>query len=193
MKLTEFQSIMLIDNVPSVLKLGILSFAEASRIQHSSVALQEMQDIRDGKSVTGGLPLHEYANVYFHARNPMMSKRRDEAHRLCVLRVSMRILEISGAVITDQNATSKYVRFNAPDKLDLLDLEVIFARNWKHPEDKIKEWKHSSAKCAEVLIPKRIPPEMIEGAYVCNGAARQSLVQAEFCLPITIDADLFFH
>jgi hypothetical protein len=193
MKLTEFQNIMLIENIPSVLGFGILSFAEASKFAHSSVALQDAQNIRDGKRVTGGLPLHEYANVYFHARNPMMSRRRDDAHRLCVLRVSVRILEIPGAVITDQNATSKYVRFDAPDKLGLLNLETIFARNWKHPDDQIREWRHSSAKCAEVLVPKRIPPEMIEGAYVCSSAARQSLVDAGFHLPITIDPDMFFH
>jgi len=193
MKLTEFQNIMPIENIPSVLKHGILSFAMASRIQHSSVALQEVQSVRDGKKVTGGLPLHDYANVYFHARNPMMSKRRDEAHALCVLRVSLRILEIPGAVITDQNAASNYVRFHAPDKIGLLSLDTIFARNWKHPENQIEEWRHSSAKCAEVLVPHKIPPELIEGAYVCNAAAGQSLTDAGFQLPIAIDADLFFH
>jgi len=193
MKLTEFHNIMPIANIPSVLKYGILSFAAACRVEHSSVALQNVQGIRDNKKVTGGLPLHEYANVYFHARNPMMSKRRDEAHTLCVLRVSTRILEIPGAVITDQNAASNYVRFHAPDKIGLLNLETIFARNWKHPDNQIEEWRHSSAKCAEVLIPKRIPPELIEGAYVFNAASRQALADTGFHLPITIDADLFFH
>jgi len=193
MKLTEFQNIMPIENIPSVLKYGILSFAMASQVQHSSVALQDVQSVRDGKKVTGGLPLHEYANVYFHARNPMMSKRRGEAHALCVLRVSLRILEIPGAVITDQNAASNYVRFHAPDKIGLLNLETIFARNWKHPENQIEEWKHSSAKCAEVLVPKRIPLEFVEGAYVCNPVARACLIDAGFQLPITIEADLFFH
>ena len=123
----------------------------------------------------------------------MMSKRRDEAHVLCVLRVSLRILEIPGTVITDQNAASNYVRFHAPERIGLLSLDTIFARNWKHPENQIEEWRHSSAKCAEVLVPHKIPPELIEGAYVCNAAAGQCLTDAGFQLPITIDADLFFH
>ena len=80
-------------------------------LPHHSVALQEVQDKRDKIQIPGGLLLHEYANVYFHARNPMMSRRRNEAHALCVLRVSTEILKIPGAVITDQNAVSKYVKF----------------------------------------------------------------------------------
>ncbi len=74
-------------------------------------SLETVQEKRDVKRVPGGLALHEYANVYFHARNPMMSTRRNEAHRLCVLRVSPEILNVPGAVIADQNAASKYVPF----------------------------------------------------------------------------------
>jgi len=168
MKLVEFQNITLIDNVPAILKQGILSCAEAAKIPHLSVALEAVQEKRDVKRVPGGLGLHEYANVYFHARNPMMSRRREEAHRLCVLRISTDILNITGAVITDQNAASKYVRFLAPNFLQYLNLDYVLARNWKHPGDQIEEWRHGSSKCAEVLIPQRIPPKFLIGAYVVN-------------------------
>jgi hypothetical protein len=164
MKLREFQNITLIENIPSILKHGIVSHSEAAKLPHRSVAFQEVQDKRDAKRVPGGLAPHEYANVYFHARNPMMSRRRNEAHRLCVLRVSTEILSIPGTVITDQNAASTYVRFSTPDRLRLMDLDCVFARNWKHPENQIEEWRHSSAKCAEVLIPKKIPTDFLIGA-----------------------------
>jgi hypothetical protein len=193
MKLKEFQNITLISNVPSILKHGIVSYVEAAKLPHGSVALQEVQDKRDAKRVPGGLALHEYANVYFHARNPMMSRRRNEATRLCVLRVSVDILSLRGAVITDQNAASKYVKFSAPDQLQSMNLDDVFARNWKHPEDQIKEWRHSSAKCAEVLIPERIPAKYFLGAYVMTDAGRIKLREAGFVLPIDIDSDLFFH
>lgn len=193
MNLSEFQNIALIDNIPSVTKHGIFSYVEAAKVPHHSVALETVQEKRDVKRVPGGLALHEYANVYFHARNPMMSRRRNEAHRLCVLRVSPEILNVPGAVIADQNAASKYVRFLAPDRLQYLNLEYVFARNWKHPGDQIEEWRHSSAKCAEVLIPQRIPTEFLLGAYVLNGAARRQLEGHGFELPIQIDSDIFFH
>jgi hypothetical protein len=193
MKLEEFQNITLITNVPSILRRGIVSYAEAAKLPHDSVALQAVQDKRDAKRVPGGLALHEYANVYFHARNPMMSCRRNEASRLCVLRVSTQILEIPGVVITDRNAASNYVRFSPPNQLAHINLDYIFARNWKHPEDQIEEWRHSSAKCAEVLIPEKIPAKFLLGAYVVNRAAKEQLEATGFLLPIQIDADLFFH
>ena len=192
-RVTEFQCIMPMENIPSVLARGILSHEQASKVAHATVAMEVIQDKRDKKHVPGGLKLHQYANLYFHARNPMMSKRRHEAPKLCVLRVASRVLGIKGAVITDQNAASAYVRFHAPDQIGLLNFDSIFARSWKHPEDQIKEWKHSSAKCAEVLIPHMVPPEAIEGAFVLNGTAKQSLSDVGFPLPISIDADLFFH
>ena len=182
-----------IENIPSVLAHGILSHERASKLAHATVAMEVIQEKRDKKQVPGGLKLHQYANLYFHARNPMMSKRRHEAPKLCVLRVASRVLMIQGTVISDQNAASTYVRFYAPDQISLLNLDTIFARSWKHPEDQIREWKHSSAKCAEVLIPQRIPPELIEGAFVLNSIAKKSLTEVGFLRSITIDADLFFH
>lgn len=193
MKFAEFQNITPLVNIPSILRNGILSHAQASKLPHHSVALQEVQDKRDKVQIPGGLTLHEYANVYFHARNPMMSRRRNEAHSLCVLRVSTEILKISGAVITDQNAVSKYVKFSAPDRLKFMNLDYVFAANWKHPDDQIEEWRHSSAKCAEALIPKRIPPDYLLGAYVVNNDARTQLASLGFTLPIDVNADLFFH
>ena len=193
MKLAEFQNITPLVNIPSILQHGILSHAQASKLPHHSVALQEVQDKRDQKQIPGGRALHEYANVYFHARNPMMSRRRNEAHALCVLRVSTDILKISGAVITDQTAVSKYVKFSAPDRLKLMDLDYVFAASWKHTDNQIEEWQHSSAKCAEALIPQRIPPDYLLGAYVVNEAVRAELATLGFALPIDVNADLFFH
>jgi hypothetical protein len=193
MNLEEFQNITPIANIPSILELGILSYAQASKLEHLSVALQAVQEKRDCKRVPGGLSLHEYANVYFHARNPMMSRRRNEAQQICVLRISTEILDIPGAVITDQNAASKYVKFSAPETFKMMNLEYVFARNWKHPQNQIEEWRHSSAKCAEALIPHLIPPKFILGAYVLNDSAAQELASKGFNLPIMTDADLFFH
>lgn len=193
MNLTEFQNICPLSNIPSVLEHGILSHAEASRCAHQSVALEDVQARRANKSVPGGQPLHQYANVYFHARNPMMSRVRDQAAKLCVLRVSLEILKIPGAVITDQNAASQYVRFSMPSRLGSMNLERIFARDWRHPNDQIEEWRHSSTKCAEALIPDRIPAQFLVGAFVFSAAAQTELEQFGFRLPIEVDPDLFFH
>ena len=193
MNLEEFQNIMPISNIPSVLNHGILSHEMASRLPHTSVALQSAQDSRDQVRIPNGLKLHQYANVYFHARNPMMLLRRNEANKLCILRIASEILQIPGTVITDQNATSKYVRFYPSSMVSALRLEYIYARNWKHPENQIEEWKHSSAKGAEALVPQQIPFHFIRGAIALDSEAEDSLRAVGFTLPISINPDLFFR
>jgi O-acetyl-ADP-ribose deacetylase (regulator of RNase III) len=39
-------------------------------------------------------------------------------------------------------------------------VDDIYARDWKHPDDQIREWRHKSRKCAEVLIPHSVPSNM---------------------------------
>ncbi len=180
-----------IANVASVLQHGILSHERAARLQHQSLAMQAMQDRRDVKTVPGGNRLHQYANLYFHARNPMLSARRGED--VCVLRVSAAVLHTNGAVITDQNAASKYVRFYAPNQWQLLDFDDIYARDWTHPGEQIREWQHKSSKCAEALVPGQVPSNMIVGAYVPDEAAAERLRRTGFDRLIVVNADFFFR
>ncbi len=190
-RVTELHCIMPVENVASVLQRGILSHEQAAKLPHQSVAMHAMQERRDVKTVPHGLKLHQYANLYFHARNPMLSARRNQD--VCVLRVSTDVFDLKGAVITDQNAASKYVRFYAPNQWQLLDFDDIYARDWTHPADQIQEWRHKSRKCAEVLLPHMVPPNMIIGAYVVDDAARTVLNQSGFALPTVVDADFFFR
>jgi ssDNA thymidine ADP-ribosyltransferase, DarT len=155
-------------NVPSVLQRGILSHERASKIDHESAAMEEIQERRDKKRVPGGLRLHQYANLYFHARNPMLYKRKENATSLCVLRVSTEVRHSPGVVITDQNAASDWVRFLHPSQYRLLDFDSIFAMDWRHPNDPIAYRRHRLRKCAEVLVPHVVDPEFLIGAYVIN-------------------------
>jgi len=189
----ELHCIMPIGNVPSVLEHGILSHARAARLRHRSVAMQPVQDRRDIRSVPHGLKLHQYANLYFHARNPMLFKRKDEASSLCVLRVSTEVLELVGVVITDCNAASDYVRYLAPPQWKVLDFEDIYAADWRHPGDPSRFYQHKSRKCAEVLVPDRVEPRFLTGAYVVDSEASALLNQAGFGLPVAIDPVLFFR
>src|SRR5438105_575890 len=110
-----------IANIGSVMTHGILSYERAAKLQHHSVAMQPVQDKRDKKQIPGGLKLHKYANLYFHARNPMLFKRKEEAPNLCILRVSTQVLDLDGTVMSDQNAASDYARFLHPRQWNLLD------------------------------------------------------------------------
>ena len=178
--------------MPSILGHGILSNERAAQLPHKSVAMSEVQERRDKVKVPKGLRLHQYANRYFHARNPMMFKRKGMASKLCVLRIAKKAMQLSGAVIADQNASSNWVRFLAPSQIDQLNLTAVFATDWRDDYEPAY-WRKKSQKCAELLIPHVLPVDFIEGAYVVNAKAQKDLESTGFELPISIDADLFFH
>jgi hypothetical protein len=192
-RVTELHCIMPMANLVSVMKQGVLSHERAARVPHRSVALQPVQEKRDQKQVPGALKLHQYANLYFHARNPMMFRRQDQAHELCVLRISTMVLALPGTVTTDQNAASDYVRFLHPRQWQVLDFDAIYAMDWRHPDDQIAHWRHSSQKCAEVLIPQRVEPIYVTGAYVVDDVARERLETLGLALLVTSNPVLFFR
>ena len=192
-RVTELHCIMPMTNIGSVMTSGILSYENAVTLAHSSIALQPVQDRRDRKQVPHGMKLHQYANLYFHARNPMLFKRLEEANDLCVLIVSTQILSLHGTVITDQNAASAYVRFLHPSQWNFLTFDDIYAMNWLHPGDQVAYWRHKARKCAEVLVPHRVDPQYLTGAHVVDDAAKTRLEEYGFDLPITVNKVLFFR
>ena len=193
-ELTDLHFITAIENLPSILQHGILSHNQMLQRHHVSVALQAVQDRRAKKVVPGGRALHDYANLYICARNPMMFLRRGQHQNLSVLSISPAVLDIAGTVITDQNAASDYVRYAAsPDGLVHVNRDLTFARNWTHPGDQIAEWRHKAAKCAEVLVPDSVHPNNIQRIYVSGDIARQRAEAIQQSKPVQIYADLFFQ
>ena len=191
-RVPEFQCIMPLENIPSVVELGILSHERAAKVEHYSVAMEEVQERRHLKHVPGGLKLHQYANLYFHARNPMLFKRKDSAETLCVLRVSTEVRHIDGVVFADRNASSDYVRFLHPRQEGVLDYDAIFAMDWRHP-NQFEYFARKSKKCAEILVPHCVEPRFLTGAYAVNEAAAANLKSQGFGLPITFNPEMFFR
>jgi len=181
-RVTEFHSIMPIANIPSVLQRGILSHERSAKLRHADISMTLIQKRRDHVTVPGGTKLHKYANVYFHARNPMLYKRKDIAAKLCILKISTDILGLDSTIISDQNASSDYVWFLPPAAIDMLDFDDIYAQDWGH-SDKVQYWRQKSRKCAEVLVPNVIEPRYIMGAYVVNSSPKYfSKIQDFPCL-----------
>jgi len=193
-ELIELHYITPIANVASVLRHGILSHRRARRFAPQSIAMQVVQDRRAGVRVPGGRMLHEYANLYVCARNPMLFKRRADHERICVLRVSPAVLDLPDVVVTDQNAASGYCRFEpAPVGLRIIDRERTFAEYWTHPDNQIAEWRHKAVKCAEVLVPDLVAPPHILGAYVSGEVGERALRALQPPWEVAVDAHLFFR
>jgi hypothetical protein len=191
--LHELGYIVPIESVKSILERGILSHERAERIAHRMIAMHEIQDLRANVVVPGGLRLHQYANLYICPRNPMLLKKRNIHEQICVLQVRPAVLDFPGAVITTGNAASKYTRFLAsPEGLEAVNQERTFAEWWTH-DDQIEKWRHSSEKCAEVLIPNVVQPRFIFGAYISCTQSREIFQQAGIGLPVTVNPGMFFQ
>lgn len=190
----ELHFITSIDNLHSILKRGILSHNRAARIDHRSVASESVQDRRRFKRVPGAARLHSYANLYFHARNPMMSRLLYDGHEdLMVIKVSPRVLDISDTVVTDGNAAADGTRFYpSPEGLDNLDRRMIFRKYWTDENSwPVKEWKR--ARNAEVLVPNVVPSRYIEGCYVDTREKRIRCSECEDLPAVVVRKEIYFR
>jgi hypothetical protein len=147
---------------------------------------------RSNKQVPGAAPLHCFANLYFHARNPMMCQIQARREQLAVLRMDRSILLQPSVVIADGNSSSDYTNFHpAPAGRRFLSRELVFARDWRAPGDQIQYWKQKRARCAEVLVRDRVAPELILGAYVASAQAQARLAALAPQLNSQVNHDLF--
>lgn len=191
--IAELHYITPIENVPSILEHGILSNRRAARLAHVSVAMEEVQDRRRDKKIPSARPLHDYANLYFDAHNPMLSKRRDQNDAICVLRIAPAVLDVPGVIVADRNAASGYVRFyTAADGVRALDSDLVFAGYWTNAEDPYDAMTRKSIKCAEVLVLDKIEPQFVIGAHVANERASRAFQALNIPLPVAINNGMFF-
>jgi hypothetical protein len=190
---TELHYITAIANVPSILQHGILSHTLADQLAHDSVAMAEIQERRKNKQIPGAGRLHDYANLYFDAHNPMLSRCRGRNDEICVLRVEHTVLDLPGVILSTQNAASDWASFwPVENGLTLIERDRVYARFWTHPNDQIEEWRHKSEKCAEVLVPERVDPALVIGAYVANRTAVAAFQAVAPTFSVAIRADMFF-
>lgn len=191
-RVRELHYITPISNLEPIMTRGVLSHRAAQGIAHSSVALETVQDRRRGKRVPGGHALHDYANVYFDARNPMMYRLIDHRDNLAVVRINSSILDIPGTVISDGNAASGITLFSpSPSGIEGLSENLVFAVSWNSsdPWDKIERKR---VRCAEVLVPNAIPPSFLEGCYAAHPRAADHCKMRVPDCEVTVNEYIFF-
>jgi hypothetical protein len=182
-----------VENVSSIIRLGLLCHRGASTREHRSVANESVQGRRQVRQLPTGLMLHDYVNLYFDARNPMMYSFHEQHASLCVIDVSPNVLDLPGVVISDMNASRSLAGFSpSPAGLDQIDEATVFAKSWAQ-EDQFEHERHAGAKCAEVLVPHRVDPIHFRGLIASNRATCTELVAVVGgVLSVTINPDLFF-
>lgn len=168
----ELHYITHIDNLGSILDHGILCRYRADRLPGvlmRSIANPEIIARRANRCIPDRSPLDRYANLLFNARNAMLYSLSDKQN-LTVLRVDSSVLCLPGVVITDINAAAeeKPSWHTVEEGLDLIDKQELFAEYWTRHDNSIERWHHKQRMMAEVLVPDKVPPKYIFGAYLCT-------------------------
>ena len=189
---TGLYNIQAIDNIPSIIERGLLSHERAGDTDHTSIAMEDVQQRRNTVFIPNGMPLHKYANLYFSSWNPMLSARRNENENICILWVDSAVLDIEGAVISDRYASSEYAGFYSPmEGLQVIDFDMIYARSWMD-DNRYEYLKKKSIKCAEVLVPYWISYAYIIGAAVVSENAKDRMKTLGFDKQIYVKPEAFF-
>lgn len=178
-------------NVPSILEHGILCHNLVQEIHHVSVADAEVQALRAAKSLPNGEALHDYANLYFWARNAMMYRLRELAD-ICALRVDPAVLDIQGVHYSSRNAAVRGAEFHPfRGNFDHLDKATVYSGSWMtddgRDEDKMEIMQ------AEVLVPGRVDRDYLDAVYVRSDEDRTRLGGYFGGLDCRVHGGLFFE
>ena len=184
-------------NLRSIFQHGILSKNEKLIRDISSTDLSnpDVQKRRDDKRIPNHGMLHDYANLYFNPRNPMMyylinHKKIDD---LCIVCVDKRVLDLEGTVVSDRNAASELAAFESADKgKRYIKFSKVFAKYWTS-DNPLEQYENKQIQCAEVLVLNKVPVEYLIGVIVCNENAKQKVEDLNLNIQVIIRKELFFQ
>lgn len=185
-----------IDNVPSILKHGILchQIIEEESIAFTPIYNKDIVSRRAQRLVSSGKNLWAFANLYFKARNPMLYKVAHDKplDEIVVLGIRRDAMNIKGALIADGNAANSPTTIIPRSKIEKVQLDEIIEntqKEWWNQEDGSKR-----KIMAECLVPERIASDYIDTIYTPNLNAKdklESILTVE--KPIVPEADMFFQ
>ena len=206
---TEVYFLTPIANVPSIMQHGILSNKRAEKLEHVDISNQRVQDLREDKMVPNpdrdalgkqALDIHRCANLYLRAHNAMMNVRvedrdnedgrikgTDHRHELCVLRIDAHLLTRGEVVISSRNAARGDATFSPARDFRFTPQSAQWSRENSYAKD---FYDKKAVQQAEVLVPYKVDPSFIRGAYVAHGVALAAL-QAALPFPSPISINLY--
>jgi hypothetical protein len=185
-----------VDNLPSIVRYGILSHAEieSRQVPYTRIYDAAIVSNRKKKETPDHKSLWEYANVYFQARNPMLYRVVHEKGRkeLAVVGVKPDVLRAENVLVTDGNAANNVTRFfRAAEGIKAVQEQwpIIQAEYWKNDDGSKRKIM------AECLVPQTIPPENIHTVFVADHETRDRVQRllGSSRVPIVPEPNLFFQ
>jgi len=165
-----------IDNVPLIIKYGILSYNKILQLglNHRDISDTIVQNRRAVRKFPNKKTIHDYVPLYFSTQTPMQyvvthqaaTRGRDQVLQeddLIFIDIEpSKIFGLDGVIFLDGNAASSKTKFyTKPDDFDKLDWHVLKGSGDYHSTGGkcySSEWKR--IRSSEVLIPDCISPEL---------------------------------
>lgn len=188
-----------IDNVPSIVKHGLLSknsmvlhlirFKE--RIPYESIAEEKIQKLRTHRKTCDGdqalIIVHDYVPMFFAKHTPMQyvitisAPTKGREAKVCNTELAFILVDPvvafmkPGTLIADGNVAAGTTKlFSSPERLDSLEWNVIRSRN-KYPWCYDPEWRR--LKSAEVLVRGGIFFDQFSSIVVYADSVREKMTK----------------
>lgn len=184
-----------IDNMSSILEYGLLSYNKLPECgtSHKDISMEDVQEKRHKKrDPINNKPLHDYASLYFNPKNVMLSVRQDMQEDIVILGIDPELLIESETIFTNGNAASDDTKFyKGVENLNKLLWDII-----KKPYDPLLNHRvNRRIKCAEVLVPLKIPAERIKKIF-CHSKEQclkvSGMVPHNISISIGINKNLYY-
>lgn len=165
-----------IDNLPSILRYGILShrLVQERKILYTPIYDDAIVSNRQKRVAPDGRSLWEFANVYFQPRNPMLYRVLHEKDATCIVVIGVKpqVLSNSSAFIALGNAASGATEIlpSAEGQKRISEIwDTINSEGW-NPVDGSKR-----KIMAECLVPDAIAPGNIHTIFVASQEAAEKV------------------
>ena len=182
-----------IDNVPSILKNGILSHKNIidKGIEFTPIYDECIVSRRKERKTPDGKSLWEFANVFFNPRNPMLFRVNCEktTYNLAIMGVEPSILRLPNVYVTTGNAAHSQSEIMVPSKTVLYQILKNTQREYWSENDGSKR-----KIMAECLVPDEIPVNYLTAIYVADHDSKQKLEQKlkVTAFPVIPEPHMFF-
>lgn len=171
-----------VDNLPGILKHGLLSTNEKVRLglKHIAIAYTDIQSRRACMAVScgcGGV-VHDYVPLYFCKRSSMLlavvNGKIADQQLIIYFEFPISIINQYQWVITDASANTGIPPnfYNNEDNLSKLKWTHIDSLSWSMPSERAKQ-----ARQAELLIHKQIPITSASRVIVWNKTIREYVLE----------------
>lgn len=187
------------DNVPSILRWGILShdLVQKKGINYAQIYNSNIVNNRSQRNIQGK-SLWEFANLYFQPRNAMLYSLKEKKSEIAIICIKRDILKKHKAYIATGNAASRESKiFSIQEGRSYLPkIRDEIDKDWWKIEDGSKR-----KMMAEFLVPDFVSPKYIQGIYVASDKAREKLeqiiIESEYSdlpdVPISVEPKRFFQ